>query len=75
MIRCVKQGGTFDKAGFKDRDILVSPEFNSTSAFFRSLRKAKGTSIEFEVIPYEDFKPVCDPDKRGKHIKRVVIAP
>jgi hypothetical protein len=75
MIRCIKQGGAFDKAGFKDRDILVSPSFNTVNTFIKSLKQPKGEMLIFEVIPYEDFKPVCESDKRGTPVIRIVVAP
>jgi hypothetical protein len=75
MIRCVKQGGAFEKAGFSDRDILVLPLIYSVNAFYKLLVQPKGTIIELNSIPYEQFKPDCDPDKRGKSEKRYVIAP
>jgi hypothetical protein len=75
MIRCVKQGGAFQKAGFKDRDILVLPQIHSLTEFYKLLEKPKGTIIELNVIPYDQFKPDCDPDKQGNPLKRIVIAP
>jgi hypothetical protein len=56
MIRCIKQDGAFDKAGFRDRDILVSPSLNNVNAFLKSLKQPKGALLVFEVIPYDDFK-------------------
>jgi hypothetical protein len=75
MICCVKQGGAFEKAGFKNRDILVLPQIHSVSAFYKLLDQPKGTIIELNVIPYDQFKPDCDPGKQGKPLKRIVVAP
>jgi hypothetical protein len=75
MIRCIKEGGAFDKAGFKDRDILVSPSFNSVNALIKSLKQPQGTVLVFGVIPFEDFRPECDSDKRGTPVMRSVVAP
>lgn len=75
MIRYIKQGGAFDKAGFKDRDILVSPSFNTVNTFLKSLKQPKGAVLIFECIPYEDFNLVCESDNRGTPVVRVVIAP
>jgi len=75
MIRCVKQGGAFEKAGFKDRDILVLPQIHSVTAFYKILDKPKGTIIELKVIPYDQFKSDCDPGKQGKLLKRIVVVP
>lgn len=75
MVRCIKEGGAFDKAGFKDRDILVTPSFNSVNTFLKSLKQPEGAVLKFEVIPYEDFKPACESAKRGQHVKRIVVAP
>jgi hypothetical protein len=75
MIRCIKQGGAFEKAGFKDRDILVLPQIHSVTEFYKLLEQPKGTIIELNAIPYDKFKPDCDPDKQGKPMKRIVVAP
>jgi hypothetical protein len=75
MIRCIKQDGAFDKAGFRDRDILVSPSLNNVNAFLKSLKQPKGALLVFEVIPYDDFKAVCESDKRGTPVIRIVVAP
>jgi hypothetical protein len=75
MIRCIKQDGAFDKAGFRDRDILVSPSLNNVNAFLKSLKQPKGALLVFEVIPYNDFKAVCESDKRGTPVIRIVVAP
>ena len=75
MIRCVKPGGAFEKAGFKDKDILVLPLINTVAEFHHLLDRPKGTIIELKAIPFERFKPDCDPDKQGKPLKMFVIAP
>lgn len=75
MIRCIKDGGAFDKAGFIDRDIFVSPSFNSVNALIKSLKQPKGTVLFFEVIPFEDFRPECESEKRGTPVIRTVVAP
>jgi hypothetical protein len=75
MIRCVKRGGAFDKAGFRDKDILVLPLINSVAAFHNLLDKPKGTIIELNAIPYDQFKPDCDPGKQGRPLKRQIVAP
>jgi hypothetical protein len=75
MIRCLKQGEAFEKAGFKDMDILVLPQVHSVAAFYKLLEQPKGTIIELNAIPYDQFKPDCDPGKQGKPLKRIVIAP
>jgi hypothetical protein len=75
MIRCIEQDGAFAMAGFRDRDILVSPTFNTVNAFLKSLKQPKGAVLVFEVIPYDDFKAVCESDKRGTPVTRFVIAP
>jgi hypothetical protein len=75
MIRCVKQDGAFEKAGFRDKDILVLPLIYSVAAFHNLLDKPKGTIIELNAIPYDQFKPDCDPGKQGKPLKRHVVAP
>jgi hypothetical protein len=75
MVRCIKDGGAFDKAGFMDRDILVSPSFNSVNALLKSLNQPKGTVLLFGVIPFEDFRPECESDKRGTPVIRTVVAP
>jgi hypothetical protein len=75
MVRCVKQGGAFEKAGFRDKDILVLPLIYSVNAFHHLLDQPKGTIIELNAIPYDQFKPDCDPDKQGNPLKRLVVAP
>jgi len=75
MIRCIKDDGAFDKAGFRDRDIIVTPYSNSVNALIKSLKQPKGTVLLFGVIPYEDFRPECDSDKRGTPVIRSVVAP
>ena len=75
MIRSIKGGSVFAKAGFRDRDILMSPDFNSVNDFYKSLEKPCGTVFEFEVIPFENFKPDCESDHWGNPEKRIVIAP
>lgn len=75
MIRCVKLGGAFDKAGFKDRDILVLPQIHSATAFCKLLDQQKGTIIELNAIPYDQFKPDCNSEKWGEPQKRHVVAP
>jgi hypothetical protein len=75
MVRCIMDGGAFDKAGFRDRDILVSPSFNSVNALIKSLKQPKGTVLLFGVIPYEDYRPECESDKRGTPVIRTVVAP
>ena len=75
MIRCIKQDGSFDKAGFKERDILILPEVHTVAGFHKLLDKPRGTILEFTVIPYEKFKPDCDNENWGETEKRLVIAP
>jgi len=75
MVRCIKEGWAFDKAGFRDKDILVAPSFNSVNALIKSLKQPQGTVLLFGVIPYEDFRPECESDKRGTPVIRRVIAP
>ena len=75
MIRSIKKGGAFDKAGFRENDILMSPDFNSVNAFYKSLKKPSGKVIEFEVIPYDSFKPDCESNNWGKPEKRIVVSP
>jgi len=75
MFRCIEEGGAFDKAGFRDKDILVAPSFNSVNALIKSLKQPKGTVLLFEVIPYEDFRPECESDNRGTPVIRTVVAP
>lgn len=75
MIRCIKDGGAFDEAGFRDRDILVSPSFNSVNALIKSLKQPKGTVLLFGAIPFEDFRPECESEKRGTPVIRTVVAP
>lgn len=75
MIRCIEDGGAFDKAGFRDRDILVAPSFNSVNALIKSLKQTKGTVLQFGVIPFDDFRPECESEKRGTPVIRTVVAP
>lgn len=75
MIRCVEKRGAFDKAGFKDRDILILPDIHSVNAFHKLLKKPKGTVIEFKVIPWARFKPSCETDDWEKQEERIVVAP
>ncbi len=75
VIWKIKPDGAFSKAGFKNRDIIISPSFFSVNAFYKSLNRPQGTIIEFKVIPWDKFKAVCDFDSVGKTEKRVVIAP
>ena len=75
MIRCIEPGGAFDIAGIKDRDIILSAGIHSVAGFQRLLNKPGGSIIEFDVIPVDKFKPVCDPENWGEPVKRIVIAP
>jgi hypothetical protein len=75
MVRCVEHGGAFDKAGIKDKDIVVFPRVNSVIAFHRLLDKQKGTVIGLGVISYENFNPDCDIEKWGEQVRKFVIAP
>jgi hypothetical protein len=75
MIRCIKQDGSFDKAGFKDRDILILPGVHTVAGFHKLLDKPRGTLIEFNVIPFDKFKPDCDTENWGETEKRLVITP
>jgi hypothetical protein len=75
MIRCVTPGGAFDKAGFKDKDIVVLSGIHSVTAFRRILDKPGGSLIEIDVIPYNNFKPDCDSENWGEPVKRSMVAP
>ena len=75
MIRCITPGRAFDKAGFKDRDVIFLAGIHSVNAFQNLLDQPGGNLIEIKVIPCDKFKPDCDPENWGKPIKRVVIAP
>jgi hypothetical protein len=75
MIRCIEPGGAFDKAGFKDRDIILLAEIHSVNAFHNLLDLPGGILIEIKVIPYKNFRPDCDSEFRGEPVKRIVIAP
>lgn len=75
MIRCVTPGGAFDKAGFRDRDIVVLTGIHSIDGFHRLLNKRVGSIIEIDVISFNKFKPGCDPGSWGEPVKRIVIAP
>jgi hypothetical protein len=75
MIRCIKQGGAFDKAGFKDRDVILLAGIHSAAGFHRLLNKPGGSMIEIDVIPIKKFKPDCDSGNWGEPVKKIVIAP
>jgi hypothetical protein len=75
MVWDIQPNGPFDKAGFKKRDIILQPQFNTLDAFLKSLDKPKGTVIEFEIIPFDNFEAKCDFDITGKTEKRIVNAP
>jgi len=76
MVSGVDPGGAFGKAGFKDGDIILKPDFHSVNTFHNSLDRPKGTIIEFEIIARDKFEPECDFDAvTGKIEKRKVIAP
>jgi hypothetical protein len=75
MIRCVTPGGVFDKAGFKDKDILILPQVHTVSGFHKLLDKPKGSIIEFAAIPYNKFKPDCDSENWGVREKRHIVSP
>jgi hypothetical protein len=60
MIRYIEPGGAFDKAGFRDRDIVVLTGINSVEGFNRLLKKPGGSVIEIVVIPFNIFKPDCE---------------
>lgn len=75
VIKNIQKGMAFDRAGFREKDILVSPDFYSAQAFLNSLKKPRGTVIEFRVIPWDKFKSTCDFDSTGKTEKRILVAP
>jgi hypothetical protein len=75
MIRCITPGGAFDKAGFKDRDIVALSGIHSVTAFHRLLNKPGSSIIKIDVIPFNKFKPGCDQVNWGELVKRIVIAP
>jgi hypothetical protein len=75
LIRKIQNGMAFEKAGFKNGDILVSPNFHSVTKFHKYLDKPEGTVLEFTIIPWDKFEAVCDFDSTGKTEKRTVIAP
>jgi hypothetical protein len=75
MIRCITPGGAFDKAGFKDRDIVLLAGIHSVSAFHKLLDQPGGNLIEIKVIPYDKFRLECNSVNWGESLKRFVIAP
>ena len=75
MIRCITPGGAFDKAGFKDKDIVVLSGIHSIGGFHRLLDKPVGSIIKIYVIPFNKFKPDCDTENWGEPVKRVVVIP
>jgi hypothetical protein len=75
MIRCVTPGGAFDKAGFRDRDIVVLTGIHSIEGFHRLLNKPVGSIIEIDVISFNNFKPDCDPENWGVRVRGFVVAP
>lgn len=75
MIRCITPEGAFDKAGIKDRDIILLAGIHSVNAFQNLLDQPGGNLIEIKVIPYNKFKPDCDSERWGEPVKRIVVAP
>jgi hypothetical protein len=75
MIRYIRPGGAFDKAGFRDRDILLMPAVHSIAAFHKLLDKPSGSRIELEAVPIDSFMNDCQQDLSDVAEIRIVIAP